>query len=128
MRQVLFNGSSRFNKINGVVIVLFNTGSDRENIGVKNNIFRRETNHFGQHFIRACTDFDLTFIGICLTIFIKCHYDDCGTILTNQPGVFDKVFFAFFKRDRIYDRFALHALQTGFDNVPFGRIDHHRYT
>ena len=35
--------------------------------------------------------------------------------------------FALFERDRVDDALALHDLQTGFEHLPFRRVDHHRH-
>ena len=38
-----------------------------------------------------------------------------------------KIFFAFFKRNGIHHAFALNAFKTGFQNFPFGGIQHDRH-
>ena len=41
--------------------------------------------------------------------------------------MFDESGLAFFHRNRIDDAFALDAFQPGFDDFPFGRIEHDRH-
>ena len=44
MGQVLTNPLGGFDKIDGVVVVLFDTRGDGENIRVEDDVFRREAN------------------------------------------------------------------------------------
>ena len=61
MWQVLFNPACRFNKINGIVIVFFDTGRHRKDIRVKDNIFWREADLFGEDFVGATANLNFTF-------------------------------------------------------------------
>ena len=104
-----------------------NTGGNGENIGIKNNIFRRKINLFCQDFISPLTYFDFSGFGIRLPFFIKGHNDHCCAITTHKFGVFNKSGFAFFKRNGIHHSFALDTFKTGFQNIPFRRIQHNRH-
>ncbi len=68
MRQFAFNVFARADKVLRVVVVLFNTGRDREDVRVKDDIFRREANLFGQDFVRPTANLDFPCAGIGLSL------------------------------------------------------------
>ncbi len=80
--QILFDPTSGIDEINGVVVMLFNTSGDGKNIGVKNNIFRRESDFICQQSVCTLANFNFAFIRIRLTFFIKSHHDHSGAITT----------------------------------------------
>ena len=116
MRKIFAYPTGGFDKINGVIVVLFNTSSDRKNVGIENNIFGGETHYLGQHAIGALTDFNFALIRIGLTFFIKGHYYHRCAIAATEFGLTLKLFLAFFERNRINNRLTLNALQAGFDH------------
>ena len=73
----------RFNEIHGVVVVLFDPGGNGEDVGVENNVFRRETHFFGEQFVGTGANFHLALTGICLAFLIESH-DDHGSTVTPQ--------------------------------------------
>ena len=123
----MFDLAGGFNKIDAIIIVFFNTSRDRKNIRVKNDVFSWKANLFNQDFIGSLTDFDFALQSICLTNFIEGHNDYSRTIATYQSGLFDKLVFSFFQRNGVDDTFTLYAFQTRFKNLPFRRVQHHRY-
>jgi len=55
------------NKVLGIVVMLFNAGSDGKDIGVKNNIFRRKADLFSEDLVSTTANFNLTLTGISLS-------------------------------------------------------------
>ena len=53
-------------KSNAISVVLFNSSSNCENIGVENNIIRVESDSLDQQFIRPLTDFNFAIRISCL--------------------------------------------------------------
>ena len=53
MREVVLNPATRINKVYGVVVVLFDSRSDGEDVGVKDDVFRREACRFRQECVGA---------------------------------------------------------------------------
>jgi hypothetical protein len=43
--------------------------------GIEDDILRIKANLFRQYFISTMTDLHFTLLGICLSLFIKSHYD-----------------------------------------------------
>ncbi|MND65278.1 hypothetical protein D3C80_566420 [compost metagenome] len=127
MRQVSFDVGTGFDKVDGVVVMLFNTGSNGENIRVENNVFRREADALGQNFIGTAANLEFALARIGLAHFVKRHHHHRGTVTTHQLGMVNKGLFALFHRDGVNDAFALNALQAFFDHRPFGGVDHDRH-
>ena len=128
MRQLSFDICAGFDKVHGIVVMLFDTGRHGENIGVKNNVFRREADCFSQQFVGTSANFNFPRARIRLPNFIKRHYHHRRTIATNLTRMLDEFILALFHRDRVHNPLALNALQTFFDDFPFGRINHYRHT
>ena len=89
-RQVFTNPFRGINEIHAIGGVFFDTGRNRKNIRVKNNIFRREADLIDQNFIRTLANFGLALIGIGLTFFIKGHDDNGGTVTAAQLGTLNE--------------------------------------
>ena len=115
----MFDPTCGFNKVHCIVVVFFDARGDCKNIGVENDVFRREVHFIDQDAIRTLTNFYLARKGIGLAFFIKRHHYGCGAIALDQGGLAFELFHAFFHADRIHDAFALYAPQTSFDHRPF---------
>ncbi len=109
MRQVLFYPARGLDKVQTIAIVFFNTGCNRKYIGVKDNIFCGKAHLIDQNIVAALANLFATLKGIRLTLFIKRHYHNCGTMLLAQCGSLNKLWLAFFKADGVYDRLTLYA-------------------
>ena len=127
MRQLSFDICAGFDKVHGIVVMLFDTGRHGENIRVKDDIFRRETHLFGENFVRPAANFNFPLAGIGLAHFIKGHHHHGGPVAAHLFRVLDKRLNALFHRDGVNDAFTLNTLQAFFDNFPFGRVDHNRH-
>jgi hypothetical protein len=51
MRQVFFDHMTNFDKLNSIVVVLFKTGSDGQNVGVEDDVGGVETDFFNQDIV-----------------------------------------------------------------------------
>jgi len=122
----LANDLGRFNEINGVIIVLFDTGCDCENVWIKDDVAGREANVLRQDFERALTDFNLARGGIGLAHFIERHDHNRCAIGQALACLLAELVLALFHRDRVHDRLTLNAFKACFDDVPFGAVNHHR--
>ncbi len=77
VRQVLANPASGVDEIDCVIVVFFDTGRNRENVRIENDVFRREADLINQQPVGALANFDLALVGIGLALFIEGH-DDHG--------------------------------------------------
>ena len=71
--QILFDPTRGFNEIDGVVVVLFNAGSNGKNVGIENDVFGRKVHLVHQHAVGAFANFNFALVGIGLAFFIKRH-------------------------------------------------------
>ena len=125
-RKVIFYPFCSFKKIYRIIIVLRNSCCYRKNIWIKNNVLRRKFHLIHQDIIRSFTNLNSSFVVIGLSIFIKSHNYSCGTIHFNFFGLLNKLFFSFFKTNRVYNSFSLNTFKSSFNDFPFTRINHHR--
>ena len=106
--------------------MLINPGPNRKDIGIKNNILRREPDFLHQQIVAALADLDLAFKRIGLSLFVEGHHHHGSTITLNQTGLFKKASLAFLKRNGIYNPLPLQTTKTSFQHTPFRGIHHHR--
>ena len=101
--KILLYPSGSFNKIYGIVVVFFDSRSYGKYVGVENNIVRIEIYFVNQEAICALAYLYLTCRSIRLAFFIKSHHYSRCSVLLDSPGMFKKLLFALFQRDRVDD-------------------------
>ena len=127
MRQIVAYPFGCANEIVAVVGVLFNARCHGKNVRVKNNVFGRKADFFGQNFVRTRTDVNFALIAVRLAFLIERHHDHGRAIAATELRVADKFGDAFLHRDGIDNRLALNALETSFDHAPLRAVDHDRH-
>ena len=108
--------------------MLFHPSSYGKDIGVKNYILFVESYNFSKNIIGAFTNLNTSFKGVGLSIFVKSHNNHCSTIGLDRFCLGNKCSFAFFEGYRIYNTFSLDTFKSGFNNFPFGAVDHYRHS
>ncbi len=121
VRQVLLDPARGFDEVDGVVVVFLDAGGDGEDVGVEDDVFRREADLFGEDLVGARADLDLALLGVGLAFFVEGHDDHGRAVLAAQLGLLDELVFAFLHGDGVDDALALDALQAGFDDRPTWR-------
>ena len=119
-RHGLFDLPRRLDEGHAVSIVFLNAGADGEHVVIENNVFGRETDHFGQNLVRTRTDVQTPLQRVGLAVRVERHDDHRRAIQTRFFRLLDERLFAFLHADGIHHAFALHAFQAGFDDFPFG--------
>ena len=119
-----FDSRNRLDEIDRVVVVLLDAGGDREDVGVEDDILRREADLFGEQLVRPAADADFVVDFDGLALLVERHHDDGGAVPAAQLGAAQELRFAIFEADRVDDRFALQRLEAGFDDRPFAAVDH----
>jgi len=127
VRQVLANPRRRADEVDGVVRVLVDAGRDREHVRVDDDVLGREPDAIDEQVVRAACHLDPTLIAVRLTALVEAHDDGRGAIVPDELGLTQKLGLAFLHRDRVDDGLSLNAFETGFDDVPLRRVDHHRH-
>ena len=72
-------------------------GGNGKDIGVKDNVLRRETNFLREDVIRASANGDFAFKRVCLTFLIERHYDNRRAIQFHDACLPDELVLAFLK-------------------------------
>ena len=98
-RQILTYPTGSPNEVHSIIIMFVHTRSYGKDVRVKDNIMRIKAHFLNQKLISAGTHFNLTFVCIRLSSFIKSHYYGSRTILPDRAGMFQKLFFSLFQRD-----------------------------
>ena len=80
MWQGFANDARRLDKGDTIIIVLFYAGRDRKDVGVENDVFRREVEFVAQKIISAGTNLHFAVHRIGLAQFVECHDDRCRAI------------------------------------------------
>ena len=124
---MLFDPRARLDEIPRVVVVLFDAGRNREDVRVEDDVFRRKANLFDKNVVGTFANVDLPLERIRLTLLIERHDNYSGAVQPTTTRLLDEFRFAFLQADRIDDGLTLNAPQARFDDVPFARVDHHRY-
>src|SRR6201999_2786842 len=127
VRQIFLDPAGRVDEVDCVVVVLLHPGGDREDVGIEDDVFGRESDAVDQDSISTFTDTDLVFERGGLALFVEGHHDNRGAVSQHRRCIFPELLFAFFKRDGVYDAFALHAFKAGFDDLPLGGVHHERH-
>ena len=127
MRQVVANVGTGFDEIDGVVVVLFDTGGDGEDIRVEDDVFRREAHFVDQDVVTALADFLLARSRVGLAHFVEGHDHHGGAVAFAQAGMVLELLHAFFHGNGVDDALALDALQARLDHFPLRRVDHDRH-
>ena len=71
-----------------VVVVLLHAGSDGENVRVKNNVLRRETDFARQQIVRARANLNATLGAVGLALPVERHHHHRRAVPADQPRLF----------------------------------------
>ena len=127
MRQVLSDPARRLDEIDAVIVVLFQAGGDREDVGIEDDVFRREADLIDQDVVGALADADTALQRIGLALLVEGHHHHRCAMPAHDLRVINESRLAFLQRDRIHHRLALDAFQPGFDDGEFRGVHHHRH-
>ncbi len=115
MRAARLDLTRGFDEIDSVIVMLFDAGGNREDIGIEDDIFRRKTNA-GEQLVGPLANLYLAIFSIGLAHFIERHDHHSRAIIHALAGMIQECLFAFLHRNRIDDRLAGHAFQPGLDH------------
>ena len=114
-------------EVNSVVVVLFHTSTNRQNIRIKDDVLRVETNLLHQELVSAAADAHLFSLGGRLTLLIERHHDDSGAVTLHNSRVTQEFLFTTLEGNGVHDALALAALQASLDDVELGGVNHERH-
>ena len=96
--------------------MLLDTRRDREDIGIEDDVQRRESDHLRQQFVGPLTDLDLAFDGIRLPVLVERHHHDASAEPHDCPRPVEELTLPLLEADRVDDPLALNALETREDH------------
>ena len=110
----------------GVLVVLLEARGDREDVGVEDDVLRREARLLREQAICAAADLDLAVGGVCLALLVERHHYGGRAVLPDASRQLEERGLALLEADRVHDALALQALEPRFYHLPLGGVDHHR--
>ena len=116
-----------FDELHGIVVVLFDTRGDRKDIRIENNVVGIESDPVDQQVPGALANRLAALKAVSLAVLVKGHHHHRCAVAFAECRLFDEFCLTRLQADGVDDRFALDALEPGFDDRPFGGIDHDRY-
>ena len=125
--QVLLDPPGGLDEVDAVVLVLLDARGDREHVGVEDDVLGREADLVDQDPVGALTDLLAALEVVGLALLVERHDDRRRAVLAAQLRLLAELLLALLHGDRVDDRLALEAVQTGLDDVPLGGVDHHRH-
>ena len=87
VRQVFSDPARRLDEVEAVIVVLLDSGGDRENIGIEDDVFRREIEMPDQDVVGALADRGLALEGVGLSCFVERHHHHGGAMAPRDPGL-----------------------------------------
>ncbi len=126
-RHLGLDGARGFDKIDAVILMLLDAGRYRENIGIEDDVLRREADFIDENFIGALGDREFALECVGLALFVEGHHHDGGAVALDLARLVAKLVLAFLHRDRIDDALALQAFEPGFDHLELRAVDHDRH-
>jgi hypothetical protein len=126
-RQVLLDPARGLDEVHRVVVVLFDAGGNREDVGVEDDVFGRKVHLVHQDAVGTLADLDLALEGVGLALFVKSHHHGGRAITFDQFGLALELVHALLHADRVDDALALDAAQAGLDHAPLGAVHHDRH-
>ena len=90
--------------------MLFHPGADRQDIGIKNDVLRRESGLLRQQCEGSFADPDLFLARGRLPLLVEGHHDHRRSVASNRTSLLEKFGFALFHTNRIDNPFAVKAL------------------
>ena len=126
--QVVADEGAGVDEVDRVVVVLLDPGRHGKDVGVEDDVFRREADLVDQDVVGARADLVLARLGVGLAVFVEGHDHHRRAVSLAQLGVMDEGLDAFLHGDGVDDALALDALETGLDHLPLGGVDHDRHS
>ena len=81
VRQFVGDLLGRFDEVEAVAVVFLDTGGDREDVGVDDDVLGREPDLVDQEVIGAASDVDLALDGVGLADLVEGHHDHGGAVV-----------------------------------------------
>ena len=111
-------------EVDSVVVVLLHTCGNGKHVRVEDDVERVHPHLIHQYMVSSLGYLDSALKGCGLSHLVEAHHHTGSSVSEHILGMSDKHFLALFERYGVDDTLALTALQSGSDDIPFGRVDH----
>ena len=125
-RHFLADDPGRLDEGLAIFVMLFDAGGDREDVGIEDDVFRREADLVHQHVIGALADLDLALARVGLAHFVERHHHDGGAEAQHRLARATNASSPSFSEMELTMACPA-AFQAGLDHAPFGAVDHQRH-
>jgi hypothetical protein len=102
----------------GVSGVLLHAGGDGEDVGIEDDVLRREPRLLGEQPVGAGEDLHPALHRVRLALLVERHHHGRRAVATAQPSLAQELRLALLERDRVHDALALELLEPGLDDRP----------
>ena len=116
--EVFLDALGGVNELHRVVVVLFDTGRDGEDVRVEDDVLGGEADLLREDTVGTLADGEFAVGAVGLATFVERHHDHGCAIAAHERGLAHELGFAFLERNRIHDSLSLHALEAGLDHAP----------
>ena len=72
-------------EVDGVVVVLLDAGGHGQDVGIEDDVLRREADLLGQDAVGARADLDLALDGVGLALLVEGHDDHGRAVAADEP-------------------------------------------
>lgn len=114
-------------EVDSVVVVLLHTCGNGEHVRIEDDIKRVHPHLIHQYMVSPLGYLYSALKGCGLSYLVEAHHHTGGSVSEHILGMSDKHFLALLERYGVDDTLALTTLQSGSDDIPFGRVDHDRH-
>ena len=117
----------RLDEVHGVVVVLFEAGGNRQDVGVEDDVGRIEARLLDQQPVGPLADLHFALDRVGLAGLVERHHDNRRAVSMDEPRPLEELRLPFLQADRVDDALTLHALEPGLEDRPLRAVDHHRH-
>ena len=93
--MLCLDGARGLDEIDAVVLMLLDAGRDRENIGIEDDVLRREADLIDENFIGALGDREFALECVGLALFVEGHHHDGGAVAPDLARLVAEFLLAF---------------------------------
>ena len=105
--------------------MFLDAGGHREDVGIEDDVFGRETGLFREQVVGPLADRHATFDVGGLPLLVEGHDDDGGAVAADRPRVPQERLLPLLEADGVDDALALDALEPGFQDLESRTVNHH---
>ena len=124
-RHRLLDPPRCLDEVQRIAVMFLDAGGHREDVGIEDDVFGRETGLFREQVVGPLADRHATFDVGGLPLLVEGHDDDGGAVAADRPRVPQERLLPLLEADGVDDALALDALEPGFQDLESRTVNHH---